>query len=178
VTEGDSILQIEGIDNMTISGGPGNALCFEDSSIIAVRVPIFQGPFTTIEIFVKTCTSTICHGTIFSYSKQKTFSIRHYGTILVTYGDEEFDTKLALEDEKWNQISLVYDGRGTKRLDVYVFTSVGHIQRASGTLKGPNPFTPRGDLALGRWQPSTDGSGRQRVDNFKGCVDELRIWQR
>jgi hypothetical protein len=44
-------------------------------------------------------------------------------------------------------------------------------------LDGTNPFTGKGRIALGKWQPPPDGSGDQPFnEGFEGCIDELRIW--
>jgi hypothetical protein len=51
-------------------------------------------------------------------------------------------------------------------LDVYVFDSTGSYTRELVELDGTNPFTGKGRIALGKWQPPPDGSGDQPFNEF------------
>ena len=134
----------------------------------------------TIELYVKTCTAAACHGVIWSYAVKKTFAVWNRGTVVITYDDWTWDTGADLEDNTWNQISVVWTKKGSK-LEVYVFHSDGNIAKyatPSDAVLQPNPFSAKGKMSLGRWQPSRDDTGKHEHDAFVGCMDELRVWQR
>lgn len=176
---GTSIIEESGVDDTAVAGlGPGNAVCNDDASMITELVQIFNNVYVSIEFFVKTCHEDKCTGTILSYTSTKTFAVKNInGKIGITYGDLSFQLALMLENEKWNQVALVYDG-GTY-LDVYVFDSTGTYRRDLVELDGTHPFSGKGRLALGKWQPPPDGSGDQPLnEGFEGCIDELRVWDR
>ena len=158
----------------------GKTVCFSETSITADLTLLFDIALSmTFELYVKTRPSPLNHGVIFSYAGKKTFAVWNLGTVVITYDTFIWDTGLTLEDNKWNQISLVW----TKKLyalEVYLFHSKDDIgvARPSEPLPKPNPFRPGGKLTLGRWQPSSADSGTGILDHFVGCIDELRIWQK
>lgn len=179
IIPGGSIVESEGIDTTLVAGiGPGNTVCNNDASMITENVQIFNSQYVSIEFFVKTCHDPKCYGTILSYTSEKTFAIKnYYGKVVITYGDMKYEPDLSLEDNKWSQIALVYDGNSY--LDIYVFDSNGAYTRDLIELEGTNPFSGKGRLALGKWQPPPDGSEDQPIsEGFEGCIDELRIWER
>ncbi|KAK3101710.1 hypothetical protein FSP39_005732 [Pinctada imbricata] len=184
IPDNTSIVMETGVSTTAVTGlGPANCLCFERSSIIGRQLPIFnQSDDVTIEFFVKTCTGSDCSGTILSYTETKTFTVKNMeGRIIITMGDQEYDTTLTLENEEWNQLSLVYS---YGYMDIYYFDHNGFSARAFIDFTQQFPdytlvFNSTGSLVIGRWQPPTDGLGPQPTnDNFKGCIDELRIWSR
>lgn len=189
VGKGQSLAERTGVDEVFIHGtGPGLAVCFRDSSAITDRLPAAtalptpngdgrQAPaFRSIEFLVRACTASSCSGPVLSYAQQQTFTLRvESGRLVVTLGSERHDsTTLVLEEERWNQVGVVAHEAG--RLDVYVTDSQGVVSRDSLPLQAM-PFPAGGQLALGRWQPSTSGSGDQPLRGFQGCVDELRLWK-
>ena len=98
----------------------------------------------SVFMVAKTCTDTACHGVIFSYTAKKTFAVWHRGTIVITYDDFTWDTEAVLEDDKWNQISVVWTKKSYK-LEVYVFDSDGRINKyatpsSDNPIPRPNPF--------------------------------------
>lgn len=179
IPTGESTVETEGIDTTLVGGiGPGNTVCNDDASMITEKVQIFNSYYVSIEFFVKTCHAEKCLGTILSYTNEKTFAIKnYYGKIVITYGDLIKELDLMLENEKWSQVATVYDGNNY--LDVYVFDTTGSYTRELVELDGTNPFSGKGRLALGKWQPPPDGSGDQPLnEGFEGCIDELRIWEK
>ena len=161
----------------------GHAVCFSASTLsMNIGQMYTRTNSMTVELYVKTCTDSACHGVIFSYAAKKTFAVWNRGTIVITYDDFTWDTGAVLEDDKWNQISVVWT-RKSYKLEVYVFHSDGRINKyatpsSDNPIPGPNPFLARGKLSLGRWQPSSDDTGEHKNDAFVGCMDELRIWTR
>ena len=176
---GSSILEESGVDETSVAGiGPGNAVCNDDASMITEQVQIFNSDYVSIEFFVKTCHEDRCLGTILSYTSVKTFAVKNMnGKLVITYGELTFNFGLILENDKWSQVGLIYDG-GTY-LYVYVFNNSGTYRRELVELDGTHPFSGKGRLALGKWQPPPGGSGDQPLnEGFEGCIDELRIWNR
>ena len=177
IPESESILNKAGLKNINVSGiGPVNCVCFKQSSMISRRLRIFQKTSSTLEFFVKTCTSAQCLGTILSYTWGPTFTLRnYYGKLIVTIGDRWVNTGLRLENELWNQVAIA---EAYGYINVYVFNSRGKFRKKLLDFTKHYPvFRSRGTLTLGKWQPSLDGSGKQPLrERFKGCIDELRIW--
>ena len=180
VNFGDPDLQ----DTTNVDGlAAGRTVCFSASTLGINMGQMYKKPNSmTIELYVKTCTDSACHGVIFSYAAKKTFAVWNRGTIVITYDDFTWDTEAVLEDDKWNQISVVWTKKSYK-LEVYVFDSDGRINQyatpsSDNPIPRPNPFLARGKLSLGRWQPSRDDTGEHENDAFVGCMDELRIWRR
>ena len=138
---------------------------------------------TTVELYVKTCQDIRCQGAIFTYAVTRTFAIWNRKTIVITYGDFYFDTGFELENDRWNQIAVVWK-KAEYRLELYVFNGDGVITGVTtlsddNILPTPNPFKMGGKMSLGRWQPaSKDPGAYSGNDNFKGCIDELRIWHK
>jgi hypothetical protein len=93
---------------------------------------------------------------------------------VITYGDLIKELDLMLENEKWSQVATVYDGNNY--LDVYVFDSTGSYTRELVELDGTNPFTGKGRLALGKWQPPPDGSGDQPSIQLLSFVESLLLF--
>ena len=160
-------------------------MCFSNSTTTADLTPLFQRRTNmTWAIYVKTCTDPGCQGVIFSYAVKKTFAIWNKGTVVITYDTFTEDTGLTLENDKWNQIAIVWR-KDLEELDVYVYHE-GNILAGVQTLKAengnalpiPNPFRQSGKLSLGKWQPSPKDKGVHENDNFKGCLEYLRIWQK
>lgn len=173
-------------DSTNIDGlAAGRTVCFSGSTTTADLTPMFDTSVNmTIELYVKTCQDVACQGVIFTYAVGKTLAVWNRGTVVITYDDYTWDTGFYLEDDKWNQIALVWKKR-ISELDVYVFHSNGQLtgketlSEANGNmLPLPNPFRYGGKMSLARWQPSPDDTGEHANDNFKGCIDELRIWQK
>lgn len=173
------------IDLTTVNGlGPGNAACFENATMISERSDVFTADSNdpvTIEFYIKTCLTYECLGTILSYTSVKTFTIRnYYGKIKITFGDFEHQTDLQLLDNEYAQVAIVFDG--IDYLTVYVDDCNGNLVREFITLPqyGVHPFSGKGNLVLGKWLPSPDGSGIQPLDEKfqKSCIDVLRIWKR
>ena len=180
VNFGDPDLQ----DTTSVDGlAAGRTVCFSRATLGLDMSPMYKKASSfSVELYVKTCTDSTCHGVILSYSVTKTFAVWNKGTVVITYDDFTWDTGAVLEDNKWNQISIVWTKKGSK-LEVYVFHSDGLISKyatpsSDYPLPGPNPFTPKGKLSLGRWQPARDDTGEHENDAFVGCIDELRIWKR
>ena len=57
--------------------GPGEGICFEKSSALVKNFQFLTTDYVTLEFMVKGCTTSDCYGTLISYTKDKTFSIRH-----------------------------------------------------------------------------------------------------
>ena len=95
----------------------------------------------------------------------------------ITWGSSIWRTNFRLEDKAWNQISLVFD-KTTYEMDLYYFDSNGmagryYLQLSEDVL--PND----GFLGVGRWQPSPHVNDMQHgAEIFKGCIDQLRFWNR
>ena len=170
-------------DNTYIDGlAAGRTVCFSSSTLSLDLSPMIKTTLSmTFELYVKTCTGVGCHGVIFSYAVKKTFAVWNRGTVVITYDGFIWDTGAVLEDDKWNQISVVWTKKSAK-LEVYVYHSDGNIHKYAtppeeNKLQG-NPFKKNGKMTLGRWQPAPGDTGEHANDTFIGCVDELRIWQR
>ena len=160
--------------------GPGNAIFFNDSSVITERLRVVKGKQLTIEFFVKTFSQPSCYGTMLSYAKHETFSINHEGNITLNFGTSSIDTGLSLDDNQWNQISLAVDRkRSTRTFQLYVFNSTGFIKMQNWNFTGRDPFPIGGDFVLGRSQPPRNGDNVPLSNlKFVGSIDELRIWDR
>ncbi len=175
----------ECVDNLFEIDGPceavttyaGTALALRNSAAVVESPAGFSNDYTTLELLVKSCNTSECGGTILSYSSSKSFFVSTAsGTISLHYDNTNLTTGIRLEDNAWTHLSLVWD-RESSHLDLYVFNSTGYPQRRSYVLPG-DIFPAGGTLALGKWQPSGDGSGFVPQDVFTGEIDELRIWDR
>ncbi|XP_076451210.1 uncharacterized protein LOC143287150 [Babylonia areolata] len=156
---------------------PGVGICFDKSSALVKHLQQLTASQVTMEFLVKTCTTSNCHGTLFSYTKDKTFSIRHGSQIQITYGASIWTTSFSLQHQAWNQISLVFD-KATNDLDLYYFDSAGLAGRYYLNLT-EDVLPNDGYLGVGRWQPSTDSADvLHGPETFKGCIDQLRFWNR
>ena len=175
--KGESILETTNIDNTYISDiGSDSAVCFNDSSIIANLGDLIDGSHVTIEFFIKTCAQMSCYGTVFSYAWRQSLTLFYERTLIVTSGNQQWNTSLFLEDNEWNQVALVYN-KISSALDVYVFNHVGTTQRFTVNL--PNfPFHSGGNLVLGRAQPVSNEVLYKPTFKFIGCIDEFRIWKK
>ena len=170
------------LDRTNINGlAADNTICFKSTSVMADLAPIIDKTRSiSFELYVKTCAAASCHGVIFSYAVKKTFAVWHQGTVVITYDTFRWDTGLELEDDKWNQISVIWTN-SEKKLEVYVFNSQGSIigrAEPEETLPTPNPFKFGGKMTLGGWQTASQESAQYINDKFRGCLDELRIWRR
>lgn len=178
VPDNESILSLAGMKTVISGLGPGNCVCFNDGSMISQNLKIFKKTSSTVEFFVKTCKYKSCLGTMFSYTWGPTFTLRnYYGELIVTVGDQWENTGLMLENKLWNQVSI---SEAYGYADVYVFNSKGKFRRKMLNFTNYYPMFPsEGTLSLGKWQPSSDGSGIQPSrEHFVGCIDELRIWDK
>ena len=156
----------------------GHMMCFEDSSLLAKRLPVFVDHFTTLEFLVKTCDEKDCRGVLFSYTETKTLFLHTLnGSVSVSYDNEIFDTGAHLETDEWNQITTVID-RKARHLYVYIVNSQGKLITGQRFDYQGNQIQPFGDLGLGRWQPAQRGSEQIPVRGFKGCIDDVRIWNK
>ena len=156
----------------------GHMMCFEDSSILAKRLPVFADRFTSLEFLVKTCAEEDCQGVLFSYTETKTLFLHTLnGSVSVTYDNEIFDTGAHLETNMWNQITTIID-RKARHLYVYIVNSKGKLVTGQRFDYHGDQVLPFGDLGLGRWQPAQKGSEQVPVKGFKGCIDDLCIWNK
>ena len=164
-------------DSLTFNDfGSGRNFFFNNSVAWVKDLDMCSSSFVVIELMIKTCSQHECFGTILSYTYFHTFSIYYEKTVQFIYADMIYDTGIEFEQLKWQQISIVFD-KELQQLDVYIFNSEGYVSRRQYIMT-ENPFPQHGDLALGRWQVSTGGTGTQPVNQFKGLIDELRIWCR
>ncbi|KAI8479536.1 hypothetical protein Bbelb_427260 [Branchiostoma belcheri] len=149
------------------------------SSATASYLDIPEGEFTTLEMYIKTCGTAECGGTIFSYTSQETlFVSTASGTLSIHHGNDATNMDLAFEDNQWNLLTLVWS-RNFKYLSVYLIDHIGYTRRRSALLSS-DIFPPGGTLALGSWQPGT-GDDEDQPDTskqFVGYIDEIRIWNR
>ena len=184
--EGGNFEDSEFQGNTIVDGlAAGNTACFSGSTTMADLSPLFDRKTNmTFAIYVKTCLDTACQGVIFTYAVKFTFAIWNRGTVVITYNDFIYDTRLSLEDDKWNQIAIVWR-KLPNELDVYVYHSDGSLAGVKTLKEGngnalpvPNPFRANGQLSLARWQPAPKDVGGHGNDSFRGCLDELRIWQK
>ena len=95
----------------------------------------------------------------------------------ITYGGSIWRTNFHLEDKQWNQISLVFD-KTTLEMNLYFFNSSGHASRWYEQMS-VDMLPNDGFLGVGRWQPSVDPADvLLGTETFKGCIDQLRFWNR
>lgn len=124
--------------------------------------------------YLKTCSG--CHGVIFSYKKQKPFSLDFYGNITIFYGrNSKWDSNIQLLDNVWHQIVLTYS-KSAKRITLYVIREDNRDIPEVFTIEQftqPNPFVNGGDLSMGRFQVSQDIKKWKKADSFVGCYDSL-----
>jgi len=155
----------------------GKCVCFADCSALSQDVHLFTGDFMTVEFLVRTCANETCHGTMVSYSgSNRTLAILHLDTIRIVQGDQYmFDTHISLPDLAWSQISLIIDNVN-QRGQIYIFRNEDTPEMSEFQL--PMALDHAGNLGLGRWQPSADGTMLGELDHFTGCLDQLRIWYR
>ena len=150
----------------------GYALHFDSTAVVSSEIiQPFKSNDVTIEFFLK----TIKPGVILSYCKTKTFVLTNSaGYFSIYFGDREFPTNITVELNQWSQIALVFR-KVTGTLQIYHFDYRGQLTRQDVFI-GADPYPPGGILAIGAWQPSLDGSGRQLRGYFTGDIDDLRIW--
>ena len=157
--------------------GAGKCVCFADCSALSQDVRLFTNDFMTVEFLVRTCINESCHGTMMSYSgSNRTLAVLHLDTVRIVQGDQYmFDTHISLPDLAWSQISLIIDNVNQKG-QIYIFRNKDTPEMSEFQL--PEPLDDAGNLGLGRWQPSADGTMLGELDHFTGCLDQLRIWYR
>ncbi len=154
----------------------GECVCFKQSGIIARKLEMFQERYTTMELYVRTCSDPICHGTILSYSLANTLAILHQDTLQIAFSDSiVLDTQQGLEHNHWQLLVIVLDNY--KFLGYfYVFDHNGEPTRH--IFNFPVGLQTGGNLGLGRWQPPGNGAFLALTDKFEGCIDDLKIWNR
>ena len=152
----------------------GYALYFDHTTVVS---GVIYKAFLSTDITIKIMFKTVRYGVLFSYTTSKTFFVTNKGgKFTMYYGDNEYHTNIAAEQNKWNQISLVFR-KSTTSLQFYYFSSGGQLHRLDIYI-GLDIFAPGGIIALAGWMPSLDGSGIQPDDFFVGFLDEVRIWTR
>ena len=156
--------------------GAGRCICFTDSTAVTKEIVLFSGRYTTIEFMLRTCASATCHGTVVSFSGSKTFALLHHDTVRIVLGDKfDFDSGIALADNKWTFISIVLDNK--KRYGkLHIFPD--NDWPVMKEFWYHDKVTRKSFIGMGRWQLSEDGTMLNEIDHFVGCVDQLRIWHR
>lgn len=166
---------------VTITGA-GNKICMDDSSMIVTHVnKCFLKRETTIAMYVQFNNPAESYGSIFSFTGwQKTFALRYsnLGHLYATYGSEKFDFKNHIPDVgEWNEIFIAWK-HIIGELCVYLLKAGDKLVKECIVTGSDMVFQSAGSLAVGRWQvPKVPGTD-QEEEKFKGCMDELRIWDR
>lgn len=175
---------MEYIDNTDVSGkDSGMAICCSNAGASIKSFLLFD-PNTkqmTISFYLKTCTG--CHGVIFSYKKQKPFSLDFIDDKIVIYYGKyyEWNTNITLSDNIWYQIVFTYSKRD-KFIRLYVLTeNTDDIEKPLmkyyqiEKFDYPNPFKNDGKLSFGKFQISQEIKKWKKADKFVGCYDTFGI---
>lgn len=171
-------------DNTNVAGkDSGMAICCSNAGASIESFQLFDTltKETTISFYMKTCTG--CHGVIFSYKKQKPFSLDFIDEKIVMYygKDSEWNTNITLSDNIWYQFVLTYS-KAEKLIKLYVLTEnteeIGDplIETYSiSNFNQPNPFKNNGQLSFGKFQISQKLKKWKKADKFVGCYDTFGI---
>lgn len=164
------------IDNTEISNKvSGSAICCNSASASCSSFQLFDPSRkeATIMFYLKTCTG--CYGVIFSYKKQKPFSLDFNGNITIFFGkNNKWESEIELLDNVWYQIVLTYSKK-LKLITLYVFSEDnGDIPQVFKIKKfNQNPFVNGGTLSMGKFQVSQAIKKWKKSDSFVGCYDSL-----
>lgn len=165
-------------ETVTVYGG-GYCLFFKFTAIFSKPiVHLFIEDVITFEIMVNmNCGPLICGGPILSYTSYEMIYISTYSTLRVIIGTRVYDTGMEVEINNWNQVTMTF---WSLRLEMTICLTL-----SQGTLLCKsfqvvaNPFSAGGTIAIGAWQPSSDGRpGLVPTTTFVGEIDEFRTWSR
>ena len=154
-----------------------HCLYFESATIFSDKIPILTSNSITFEFLVKSsCSASICGGALVTYASHVSFCISNYVTLRVYIDNEVYDTGIATETGKWNQI-FVSVSTTTLKMEIFIASSSSVVSYGQFKLKS-NPISSGGVLSVGSWTPSLRRITIQPKESFKGEIDELRIWAR
>ena len=172
------IVEKERHETVVVYGG-GYSLFFKFTAIFSKPVVhLFIHDVITFEIMVKMdCDPEICGGPILSYSSHDMFYISTYSTLRVIIGAQVYDTGLRVEVKQWNQVTMTFWSL-TLEMTVCLTRSQGTLLCKSFKVV-VNPFSAGGTIAIGAWQPSSNGRlAIVPTTTFVGEIDEFRTWKR
>lgn len=152
--------------------GAGFCVRFTDSFVISKSLVIPRVDVLTLELLVRIRTYG---GVILSFAKKNTFAVINEETLKIAYHNQVLDTRIALEVQQWNQISLVFY-QSIGKLEVHCFDHVGQL-KVRVFMLDTNVFASGGVLAFGKWLPSTERTQPPK-SVFYGDIDEVKMWQR
>ena len=156
-----------------ITGG-GSCLFFNGTSIVSPSLAnILFGNYLSVQFFIKEKLANSSVGTVISFAGNHTFAMIINGTIKIHFGLKVFDTKLVIQKEKWNHITLVYR-RVSGVLQLYVTNVVGIVQARVFDI-GVGAFPITGTLAVALYQVT---SVSKTIPGFVGWIDELSVWNK
>ncbi|MDD9266046.1 LamG domain-containing protein [Paenibacillus sp. GCM10023248] len=142
------------------------ALSFDgvDDAVNCGNSSVFDLTQLTVECWIKPGTAQVDYANIIDKSHTSTtgWAFEYNSTTSQVYffvGGAKAYTLTALKDNRWHHIAATYDG-------VTIRIYVDGVLEGSGACPGVVQNT--GNLYIGSWQ----GGSRW----FKGCVDDVRIW--
>ena len=151
-------------------------LYFKQATLYSKALNIFTKSEVTFDFLVKSCSPLECGGPILSYALYLTIYVSNYITVKVHIGSEIYDTNIATESDKWNQIFISLS-RTYMKLDVYIIDSNRAVSYRSFKITS-YPIVNGGVLSFGSWIPSTGGTEQQPTRSFNGQIDEIHVWNR
>ena len=148
------------------------------SSIIYGEVDLYTtvGPNITFEFLTKIANKSDDGGVLFSFSNTKLFIVQvSSGIIDIEYESQTYSTNLTLQKGEWNKVIVMYYGE-IGDFDIYVFNSVGYIERRSYELP-LHIFNDPGTLSIGHWQPPYNSKVMSAPRPFSGYIDNFLVWK-
>lgn len=161
------------IEDQYLSTMESNCLKYSGSGVAASDISLPGSDFT-IEMHAK---PTTFGGIIMTYDADGKYVtlINHENGMIVALAGEYFETKLPLELNVWNQISLAWRSNANI-FEVYLTNGTG-VSTVKAVPISDNVFqTEGGTLTLGQF-PDDVGAGMS-MGNYKGYIDEVRVWSR
>lgn len=154
-----------------ITGG-GFCLNFRDSFVVSKPLDIQIVDILTLELLVRV---KEYGGVVLSFAQEATFAVINDVTLKIAYKKQQFDTKISLEIDQWNQITLAFY-QLIGKLEVYIFDRLGNL-RVRVFMLDKDVWKKGGVLAFGQWLPS-ENSMQPPHSTFNGDIDEVRMWKR
>ena len=166
--------RFKSVGTVSVSHYALHSLYFEIATVYSKKIMIMTSSSLTFDFLVKSCKASKCGGPMITYSSTVTFCISNYVTVRIYIGDKTYDTGIATESDKWNQI-FVTISKATLTMDVYIVSSASVASYRTFTLKS-YPISNGGAVAVGSWMPSLQRTIFQPKETFRGEIDEFRLW--
>lgn len=151
-------------------------LHFDRSGIVTSPLHgVFTGRYISIQLMIRV-DSSINAGTIISFAQDSTLSFVLNGTVRVHRENINIDTGLAVVDNRWTQLTVVYH-KITGVLQLFTKSDLG-ISQAVVYFVGLGWLEDGLSIGIGITQVSRSKAVSLMHSLFSGYVDDVKIWTR